>query len=242
MSLPVAKYSWVSDDIEVSPPSKFNPYHDRRGRFASGGAGAASAETFPAAGTLDEQDDHLQRMAVDAFGAMTTEQADAVQQYSEDDFLINAALRKGKLDSEMQSTVKQIEGAINTMHVPADITVYRGAKLSPAASRKLQATAETGGTMTDRGFVSTSLSEQKAREFAGADGVLMRVHVPTGSPGLYLQGYSEESKSDEYELLLQHGSKFSVDGFHGRSAFAEDYGTSQTTVDLTLLPGKGEGA
>lgn len=104
--------------------------------------------------------------------------------YSESDYVdyMDALLARSKLDQ------------------PA--IVYRGTDWDVFEEDDL-----TDSIITDKAFVSTTLTRETAERFA--DGALLEIRVPQGAQAINMEQWSIASGS-ESELLLQRGSKFRV--------------------------------
>jgi len=93
---------------------------------------------------------------------------------------LNSALRRGRLGSEWDETVKGLDSGISRGSTPKDLVLYRGAS-------SFRADLLIGTEFTDKGFVSTSLSLETARDFSGGDqGSVIRIRIPKGTKGAYL--------------------------------------------------------
>lgn len=74
--------------------------------------------------------------------------------------IVNGALRRGRrLLPDEEKQVALMDKAIQNSKIPSDTTVFRGG---------LDKDMEVGDAFNDKGFVSTSVSEAKATEFANA--------------------------------------------------------------------------
>ena len=68
---------------------------------------------------------------------------------------------------------------------------------------------EIGESIYDSGYMSTSLSDDRASQFGGQ---LMEIRVPAGSNALFLNGYSDVE--GELEVLFGRDTELSVVGFN----------------------------
>jgi hypothetical protein len=117
---------------------------------------------------------------------------------------INAALRAGDASDRR---VADIDEAIGRSRLPMGVVAYRG-----IPEDVIGADDATGATITDLGFVSSSLDHSLGEWFAkGADeggrGVLLEMHLPKGSPALSMEVFSGMG---EGELLLPRGTDYQV--------------------------------
>jgi hypothetical protein len=135
---------------------------------------------------------------------LTPAEKKSIKSYGELDFdSMNGGLREGESDWLKDPEVQTLTGLIDKSRTAKDVIVYRGLRDMPSALRK---TLTSGGVFTDRGFVSTSLAREAAETFPKGfgDDWVMRIQVPKGSKGYMLP------TGDEYELLLQRGSRFKI--------------------------------
>jgi hypothetical protein len=90
-----------------------------------------------------------------------------------------------------------------------DTTLYRGID-----NATLLDSMEVGSTITDKGFVSTTYSQDVAKGFSQDEeemtdtGAVITIRVPKGRPAIDMQNISEAG--DEEEVLLPRNSKFKV--------------------------------
>lgn len=107
--------------------------------------------------------------------------------------LLNKNTREGKkLSSDQQQHFNNIREIFNEIPtVSTSITVYRGLKLIKPDDFKI----------FDKGFVSTSIDENVAKNFSDSGGCcILVITILPGSPVLYLQSISDVP--DEEEILL----------------------------------------
>ncbi|WP_261810569.1 ADP-ribosyltransferase [Levilactobacillus humaensis] len=121
---------------------------------------------------------------------------------------INNVLRKPKKRSTVQSRqrVKDLRAALKTFKLKQPMTVYRGTSdwivnLS-LGGKKLK----PGAVYQDPGFASTTLSKSVGTDFMSED--LLKVNMPAGYHGAYLNPISEYE--GEYEYLLNPNTKLVV--------------------------------
>lgn len=113
----------------------------------------------------------------------------------------SSALRSGKTSEQSNA----IQSVMDRTASP-ERTVYRG--VSSDYARKLSA-LKVGDTTSDRGFASTSYEKDVAQKFAGDDGIVMKIHVPSGFGHSLSVGYLSD-KLDEYEVLLNRNVQLKV--------------------------------
>ena len=113
----------------------------------------------------------------------------------------SSALRNGKTSEQSNA----IQSVMDRTASP-ERTVYRG--VSSDYARKLSA-LKVGDTTSDKGFASTSYEKDVAQKFAGDDGIVMKIHVPSGFGHSLSVGYLSD-KHDEYEVLLNRNVQLKV--------------------------------
>lgn len=121
---------------------------------------------------------------------------------------INKELRSGQVSQETKEKVTFLDDVLNSARLPDDMVLFRG--VQPYKELK------QGDILQEPGFMSTSLSEVKAREF-GIEGSLgteshksatiFEIHVSKGLNGLFLDSASHIG---EAEVLLSRGLQFKV--------------------------------
>lgn len=115
-----------------------------------------------------------------------------------------------------------------------DLVVYRGLRTGQGVfgPRSQWPDDFTGFQWTDRGFLSTSVSESSAAEFAGTvggpGGILLRVRVPRGTGALDLR----HAPLDEGEVLLDRGLSLRVVGQSTRQV----NGQTVRVLDVDVAP------
>jgi hypothetical protein len=133
----------------------------------------------------------------------------AVKSYSAAGYSdINGYLRGKKTLSELEflepkelkRSITALDGAIAKNEVNRDLILYRGfGEGAPII--------DVGQAITDRGFISTTISEEQARLKAWG-GMLAEIQVPAGQSALAL---GEASITPyEFEMLLPRGTSFRV--------------------------------
>lgn len=185
--------------------------------------------------------------AMDAWGkrhfqswadGLTKKERDELRNYTETDFTsINRRLRTGgKLyqmsEEDFNEKVQQIDSALGKAEIPEPVVSYRG--VIGDFAKKL-GESKPGEVVTDLGYSSTSLREGKAVEFAGDNGIsltsntVMRISIPAGTKGAYLNAAKISTYVGENEILLARGTKFRV-------IKTEKTGKDAYTVDVEVIP------
>lgn len=125
------------------------------------------------------------------------------------------------IPQESQALVSQLDKLMRPS--PADMTVYRynyGPSMAGAEAAEITQDVygsldklKPGDEITDLGFQSTTLDGTwaKRRLEGDRDGVLHTIHVPKGTPSMYLNAVNGEgSFTEEEEMLLARGLKLRV--------------------------------
>jgi ADP-ribosyltransferase exoenzyme len=126
---------------------------------------------------------------------------------------MNAWIREGKWNPEATDTYNQritkLKAALDRAAVPEHMTSWRGIKDHETLGIADINHLKIGDEIHEAAFASTSLSREKAENFAsgGYNPVLLRVHVPKGTRAAYVNAASEHSQHPgERELLISAGS------------------------------------
>lgn len=134
------------------------------------------------------------------FNTLPEDQLKALEDYIGSEYkTINELSRAGKDNS----TIKNLEKAINQFKIKDDIIVYRG------TNGKYYDNLKQNSEFTSNMFYSTSLNEGWARSFAIDVDTVLEIKVPKKSSGFYIGNHSGRN---EYELLLNRNTKFKVIG------------------------------
>lgn len=188
----------------------FNPYHEpagsaEGGQFSSGGSEGGSSGA--SAGSSDDTPGFKVAQGLKA------KELAAVVDYSDEGFTdINRYLRTGSGPSGLKYQVEDIGSAIAKSTTTEEQVVYRGMTMGMRGRIK---EVKTGEMVWDKGFVSTSKSEQFAKDFAGGKHAV-KIILTKGSHALDLgpnvpTQFKRASDTREQEVLLPHGSKFRVE-------------------------------
>lgn len=116
---------------------------------------------------------------------------------------INNALREGgSLTGQTGERIAAMDSAFRTVTpLPEGVTVFRG-----LGSTRLE--WKVGNIVEDRGFMSTTLSENLAKGWSSNKGALLEIRVPAGSKAIQISGVS--GISAEAELLLPRSSMLRI--------------------------------
>lgn len=117
------------------------------------------------------------------------------------------------------------------------VGVARRANIEALAVKKLQGL--TGGVIEDKGFVSTTTSRRQAERWLGRTssrpGVVFRIHLPTGTRGLWMEHVADQSQFVVQQEFLLGPSRFKVVNVDAAlNAAGEQIGN--VVIDLELLP------
>ncbi|HTM22685.1 MAG TPA: ADP-ribosyltransferase [Kofleriaceae bacterium] len=140
---------------------------------------------------------------------MDSDHRAAVDDYTGSAFSVNTQLRDGWDPANMQGTravlVKRIDAALDEAKVDRDLMTYRGIGIDGG-----ELDLKPGGVFEDSGFMSTSVSETIAADFAAGrqHRYIMAIEVPKGAKAAYIG--TNSSHPDEHEMLLPRGSKLEI--------------------------------
>jgi hypothetical protein len=175
-------------------------------------ATAQTTASSPPHGVLRQ---HMQDLESAWREKLTEDEKFAVFQYSSQDYRpMNRALREGTVSALSQDMQQGIEGTLSALQksrLPEAIVVHRGLP-DDSGKRWEFFRAAQGQTYTDPAFGSSSLSQDVAARYAGADygpyGVLMHIHLPQGTRGAYVAQTS--GVSGEEEFLIAPNASYKV--------------------------------
>ncbi len=199
---------------EAALEDKFNPHHDRLGRFTSGGAGApaAGADVMPD-GMMNGADKWVRAHYADLPDKLTPEESGAVAYYVESGYhSLNESFRDGTAAGYMQhdkyfaAQVNALDSAISKSEAPSDMLAYRG--VSEKVYKRLEKTE--GKTFTAKGYTSVSYNEDMAANFPANEGAgqVIQVRIPKGAHALFADIVVPDRVRDEQEFVLPRGAKF----------------------------------
>jgi hypothetical protein len=149
-------------------------------------------------------------------GGLSTFENDLLRNYALFGYTtINDMLRTGKERSPVEeSWVQTLDGVLARNATDRPLTAHRSAASPQLATLYEQALAgQTGTEIVDRAYGSTSLVEAPTQRVhdreKSPDKVWLEVHVPAGTPSMYLEHVTH---SGEQELLLPRDSHYRVTG------------------------------
>lgn len=228
--LDVVLFPWDTfdwDTIGESDPveGRANPYHDKLGKFSSGGHGG-HGEVLTGQEAHDSVPKGLYKE-----GTLTPEQTKAVKNYESGWFMvINNGLRNKNLNESDTKTVQQIDSAMDGSELPKPIQTYRGMFAAKLVFGDSYDSDLSGFEWHDAGYGSTTTNKKLAKETFTLNGaevasprlqgdVVMKVNVPAGMKALQLSSDTQGSKTNgpQSEITLQRGLKWKVVKDHGTS-------------------------
>lgn len=197
------------------PVWRFNPYHDKEGRFAPALGGSSGALDFVPEG---QAEDRLLRSHAAWAGQLAEEETRALGTYVgslayED---INRWLRLGEEPKRfdplvVEDSISGLDAAIERPEaaLPAAYRAYRG--VSGRTLAFLEKALDQSDLVQDNGFTSVTLKARVATRFKRGAGALLRIELPPGTPAAFvpavLKGYPS---STERELILSRGAVYRV--------------------------------
>lgn len=151
----------------------------------------------------------------------------AVKAYAgtSDSFRINDHLRKGGSDPDLQAKADALASVIDKARMPRAVETYRS--INPKTPEEKAAILarfreNVGKVFTDPAFTSTTANKKYADDWAKkfkSDPIRMTVHVPEGAKAAYIP--KEITGRQEWEVLVQRGSKFRVKSVEGSNVVVE---------------------
>ncbi len=160
---------------------------------------------------------------------------DAISNYKDAGYQLVNSYARGSFrpptqasENHIKDNVKHLDEVVATApRTPEDLTVWRG------IHKDLKDAFVPGDTFVDHGFVSTSLraSIASSAHAYNKDGTVVKIHVPAGSPGAYIDAAAHSCPGNkcENEFLLPRGSKFKINGISDGGAYGQ-------IVHASLLP------
>ena len=147
-------------------------------------------------------------------GDLTEAETKAISSYTGAGYQgVNSWLRSGKdLPEKTQQSINALDSAIDKAPLAENTTLYRGLASAAAADVERQGVGK-GSIITDKGFASTSRSDDVAKfgkAFAAQSrtGMVMRIDAKAGQKALDVSRHSDIPA--EKESVLPRGSKFEV--------------------------------
>lgn len=145
-------------------------------------------------------------------------QVQAVSDYGGDSYLAMNSLMRGKYKaggtsltkSQVKDRVKSLQQLMENSKLPENVTAFRGLPGKYVKSLKV------GDTLSDKGFTSTSLDQDKALGFLwkSKSGVMLRVEAAQGTSAVPVTAINKIAKKhnwlDEAELLFDGSQDFVV--------------------------------
>lgn len=183
----------------------------------------------------EEYDNKLEKYRQSPFGKwyedLSSEESSAISAYSGDDYSgINGLLRKemtkkmvdawnNSSSTTIQYKIKNITMAIDKFEIKEPIKVFRTCEEDVFYKLK----KEIGSTFIDDGFTSTSILQEKV----ASGNVRMEIDVPAGKGiGAWINPLSG-AEDEEWEFLLQRGTKYRIDGI--------ETSNGETRIKMTVV-------
>ncbi|MCE6013345.1 ADP-ribosyltransferase, partial [Levilactobacillus brevis] len=119
---------------------------------------------------------------------------------------INGYLRNGKGQKKVVKKAQLVQKGISKFKLRYNTTVYRGISNKGLKLSLNNRGLSVGSIYQDKAFSSTSLSKQVALGFSSQ--CLLRINIPAGVHGAYIDPISKNKGEKEY--LLKEGQKLIV--------------------------------
>lgn len=155
------------------------------------------------------------KLAKDHAKGLNKDEKAAIKDYTTKGFFgLNAELRDdAPLSERSQKIATGLDSAISKRELPENTILYRGATLSKEQADQFQ----PGARVVDKGFTSTSLSQDFAENWdqgllGGNHEVVMRIKAPKGTHAMSLEEVTSAGKKPplDNEILLPRGTNFLV--------------------------------
>lgn len=207
------KYGWVAGDFKGDVSG-----HEFHGNRYTGGIGGEKPPSLWLPEGLDRQ--ALTRYTLGGYGAINgTLRGTETYRDDENDDWINAVQYIEALDGLMTPTTD--DQTVFRGITDRGVAVLLGLPITEADSTSFDQTVSdriaelVGGTIEDKGFISTSHSDKIATGRLGYDGsghVEFEIHIPAGTKALEVNArLGGHAYANEEELILEHGTKFNID-------------------------------
>ena len=176
---------------------------------------------------------------------------DAIRDYTYTSYPVNShlhrkttwKLRPLEKDHEL---VKPMDEALNRHKTPKELTVYSGVRRSPEHAIKHAGDEKHGVLTKTSNYTSASLDPNTAAQFTDHDtkskynekfgnfvGHMLKIHVPKGHPGAYVDHHS--SHKGEKEFILPHNTRMHI---HPNPEYDKE--TGNMIWNAHVLPHKGK--
>ncbi len=142
----------------------------------------------------------------------------------------------GRTDAEVHKIIGSMSAEFGRFHLAQATPLFRGVRRSSDMDQMFGGVAP-GEILRDAAFVSTSLQESTAREFAQG-GYLFRITAPVATT--YVPLTTRPGSGDHFqeaELVLPPGTRFVVTGRQLETALGPD--RVDTVIDVVALPPTG---
>jgi hypothetical protein len=145
---------------------------------------------------------------------LTYEEIEAIRKYQSTWFVDMNGFLRGRFESVSRKTrtyITNLQKAIEKVKIKENILVARGTTVSAIGGDWDD--VQINNVITDKGFISTSLSEEMAKDFVsrkGERGILMYIKIPKGTNGVITDVAANDNW--ESELLLKPGTEIRITG------------------------------
>jgi hypothetical protein len=154
----------------------------------------------------------------------------AVKAYAgtSDSFLINNCLRSNCKEKSLKDKAKALAAVLDKTSFPKDITAHRAVNAKTPQEREAilsQFASNVGKTVVDNAFVSTTANKKYAATWgknSKVEPIQVEVLVPKGAKAAYLP--KDVVGKQEWEVLIQRGSKYKVSSVSGSKVTLEYVG------------------
>lgn len=195
------------------------------GRARSGGGGSS----FDASSFSDTSEASMSSQFAPALSALNATERTFLKDYTGSGYYVNKILREEGFDpgkfpsSGMTQKVNALDSALKQGQLTESIKLYRGLSSSQLEAGFAAGAIKPGMTITDPGFMSTSINGKNA--FSG--NIRYNLFAPAGTKGLYVQDISQHS--GEREFLLPRNTTIRVLKIEKSSA-------GKWIVDAVIVP------
>jgi hypothetical protein len=123
---------------------------------------------------------------------------------------------KKEWSADTALVTKELDKMFSVSKAKEPMTVYRGIKHLPLEAFNSQ--YSMGNVIEEKGFMSTSVDINKAKNFAGTNYGLIKIRVPAGASAMSMR-YNAKDKTDfsafagEDEILLPRNTKYKIVGY-----------------------------
>lgn len=171
---------------------------------------------------------------------LSEKEREGIRKYTGSNYVeMNSALRNNRYETSYEKkTIDDCTAGLEKWRIAEDVVTYRGMGGASSfsawtgidvndLSKKSVQDALIGTRLTEKGFMSTGVSTGSAWS-----GIRLKVYIPAGSKGMYVDPISKNS--GEMELLLQRNSTFEVKEIDSDPSTGHIKQVTLVLVDQTL--------